>query len=82
MYVGIENNYLRLSQNNLLASEVKHVMRTPGRPKFALNVNKLNREEWNNLLAQFNLQLSDSPCEPIRSNLEVDVLSLCRLVER
>jgi len=82
MYVGIENNYLQLSQNNLLASEVKRVMRTPGRPKFALNVNKLDREEWNKLLAQFDLELSPSPCEPIRSNLEVDQLSLCRLVER
>jgi hypothetical protein len=81
-YVGIENNYLRLSQHNILASEVKRVMRTPGRPKFALNVNKLDREEWNKLLAQFDLELSASPCEPIRSNLEVDQLSLCRLVER
>src|SRR5215813_14596303 len=28
-YLGIENNYLQLSQNNKLAAEVKRIMRTP-----------------------------------------------------
>jgi len=81
-YVGIENNYLELSQSNKLAAEVKRVMRTPGRPKFALNVSELDRGKWNGLLAQFDLQLSATPCQPIRSNLEVHALSLCPLAER
>jgi hypothetical protein len=81
-YVGIENNYLELSQNNLLANEVKRLMRTPGRPKYVLNVNELDAAKWNDLLAQFGLQLSPRPCEPIHSNLEVHKLSLCLLAER
>jgi hypothetical protein len=80
--VGIENNYLRLSQNNKLAAEVRDVMRTPGHPKFLLNVDELDRKKWNDLLKQFGLQLSASPCEPIRSNLPPHALSLCPLVER
>jgi hypothetical protein len=81
-YVGIENNYLELSQNNLRANEVKRVMRTPGRPKYILNVNELDTAKWNDLLAQFGLQLSAQPCAPIHSNLEVHKLSLCLLSER
>jgi hypothetical protein len=81
-YVGIENNYLELSQNNLLANEVKRVMRTPGRPKYILNVNELDSQRWNALLFQFGLQLSTQPCQPIHSNLEVHKLSLCLLAER
>ena len=80
-YLGIENNYLELSQNNKLASEVKRLMRTPGRPKFVLNVNELDRTKWNDLLKQFGLQLSALPCQSIRSNLEVHVLSLCPLTD-
>jgi hypothetical protein len=80
-YLGIENNYLELSQNNKLASEVKRLMRTPGRPKFVLNVNELDKTKWNDLLKQFGLQLSALPCQPIRSNLEVHVLSLCPLTD-
>jgi hypothetical protein len=78
-YVGIENNYLRLSQNNKLASELKRVMRTPGRPKFLLNVDELDQGKWNELLAQFGLRLSDAPCQPIQSNLPGHALSLCPL---
>ncbi|HEY7296559.1 MAG TPA: hypothetical protein VH684_01375 [Xanthobacteraceae bacterium] len=81
-YVGIENNYLRLSQHNKLAAEVKDVMRIQGRPKFLLNVDELDRDKWNDLLKQFGLQLSASPCEPIRSNLPPHALSLCPLTER
>jgi hypothetical protein len=57
-------------------------MRTPGRPKFLLNVDELDRAKWNDLLEQFGLQLSASPCEPIRSNLPPHALSLCPLAER
>jgi hypothetical protein len=81
-YVGIENNYLRLSQNNKLAAEVKRVMRSPGRPKFLLNVDELDRGKWNGFLEQFGLQLSSSPCRPIESNLPPHALSLCPLAER
>jgi hypothetical protein len=81
-YVGIENNYLRLSKDNKLASELKRVMRSPGRPKFLLNVDELDLGKWNGLLAQFGLRLSDAPCQPIRSNLPGHALSLCPLAER
>jgi hypothetical protein len=81
-YLGIENNYLELSQSNKLTAEVKRLMRTPGRPKFVLSVSELDRGKGNGLLEQFDLQLSALPCQPIRSNLEVHALSLCRLAER
>jgi dolichyl-phosphate-mannose-protein mannosyltransferase len=79
-FLGIENNYLELSQNNTLTSEVKRLMRTPGRPKFVLGVGKINSDNMNSLLEQFGLRLSTLPCQPIRSNLEEEVLSLCRVV--
>ena len=81
-YVGIETDFLRLAQNNKLASEVKRVMRTPGRPKFVLNSNELDRNKMNGLLEHFDLKLGALPCQPIRSNLEVDRLSLCQLAGR
>jgi hypothetical protein len=81
-YVSIENNYLELSQNNILANEVKQIMRAPGRPKLVINVNELDRAKWNGLLAQFGLQLSEEPCQPIHSNLEDQKLSLCKAMER
>ena len=77
-YLGIENNYLELSQNNKLASEVKRIMRTPGRPKFVLSVDD-NSNKLNGLLGQFGLRLSALPCQPIWSNLEGHALSLCQV---
>jgi hypothetical protein len=77
-YVGIENNYLKLSQDNALASEVKRVMRTPGRPKFVL---KVDDAKLDGLLGQLGLKLSASPCQPIQSNLEGHALSLCRVAD-
>jgi hypothetical protein len=79
-YLGIENNYLELSQNNKLASEVKRLMQTPGRPKFVVSVGDFDRNGLNALLEQFGLRLSALPCQPIRSNLEVEALSLCPAV--
>lgn len=64
-YIGIENNYLELSQNNILASEVKRVMRTPGRPKFVVSVNAFNPDKLNALLQRFGLKLSGGACLPI-----------------
>ena len=76
-YLGIENNYLELSQNNKLATEVKRLMREPGRPKFVLNVDAFKPEKLNALLAHFGLKLSTSSCAPIRTNLIGHDLSLC-----
>ena len=76
-YLGIENNYLEISQNNILASEVKRLMRTPGRAKFVVSVGDLDVEKLNKLLANFDLRLSAAPCRPIHSNLEDQALSLC-----
>jgi hypothetical protein len=80
-YLGIENNYLELSQNNKLASEVKRIMRTPGRPKFVLSVDEFNGNKLNYLLGQFDLRLSALPCQPIWSNLEGHALSLCQVAD-
>jgi hypothetical protein len=76
-FLGIENNYLELSQNNKLASEVRRIMQTSGRPKFVLSVGEFNSNKMNSLLEQFGLRLSALPCQPIRSNLEEHALSLC-----
>ena len=76
-YLSIENNYLELSQNNKFATEVKRLMREPGRPKYVLNVDAFNPEKLNALLAHFGLKLSTSPCAPIRTNLIGHDLSLC-----
>jgi len=78
-YLGIENNYLELSQNNKLSSEVKRIMRTPGRPKFVLNVDAFNSDKLNALLGLFGLRLGALPCQPIWSNLKGHDLSLCRV---
>jgi hypothetical protein len=52
-------------------------MRTPGRSKFILSVGEFNSDALNSLLEQFDLKLSASPCQAIRSNLEEQALSLC-----
>jgi hypothetical protein len=83
-YLGIENNYLELSQTNTLASEVKRLMRTPGRPKFIVNLGEVDSAEVNALLKNFDLRLSLLPCLPIEQNLaddEGEALSLCPLVD-
>jgi hypothetical protein len=80
-YLGIENNYLELSQDNKLVSEVKRIMRTPGRPKFMLNVDEFNAGKLNRILGQLGLRLSASPCQPIWSNLDGHALSLCQVAD-
>jgi hypothetical protein len=80
-YVGIENNYLELSQNNRLAAEAKRIMRTPGRPRFIVNVDEFNSNKLNRILRLLGLRLSTSPCQPISSNLEGHALSLCRIAD-
>jgi hypothetical protein len=81
-YVGIENNYLELSQNNILASEVKRLMRTPGRPKFVLSIDEFDAGKLNKLLGRFGLKLGAPACQPIWSNLEGHDLSLCQVADR
>jgi hypothetical protein len=76
-YLGIENNYLELSQGNKLASEVKRLMRTPGRAKFVVSVGAFDGNKLDRLLGNFDLRLSTAPCRPIQSNLEDQALSLC-----
>lgn len=80
-YVGIENNYLEISQHNKLAEEVKAIMRAPGRSKYVLSVDQFNADKLNALLAHFDLKLSAMPCEPIETNLVGHALSLCRVAE-
>lgn len=80
-YLGIENNYLELSQRNQLVAEVKRIMRTPGRPRFILNVDEFNSNKLNRILELLGLRLNASPCQPISSNLEGHALSLCRIAD-
>ena len=80
-YLGIENNYLEISQHNLLAEKVKHIMREPGRPKFVLNVDRFDADKLNALLAHFDLKLGALPCLPIETNLEGHALSLCPVAD-
>lgn len=76
-YLGIENNYLQISQTNILAEEVKRLMRTPGPPKFVVSVGDFDAGKLNALLANFGLHLSAEPCRPIHSNIEDQAISLC-----
>jgi hypothetical protein len=77
-YLGIENNYLQISQTNKLAEEVKQLMRTPGPPKYVVSVGKFDPGKLNTLLANFGLRLTAAPCAPVHSNLEDQAVSLCR----
>jgi hypothetical protein len=79
-YIGIENNYLEISQHNRLAEAVKTIMSTPGRPKYAVRVDD-NADDLNRILARFGEKLSSEPCEPIRTNLTGYDLALCRVAE-
>jgi hypothetical protein len=80
-YLGIENNYLEISQDNKLARKVKDIMRTPGRPKFVLSVDAFNSDKLNALLARFGLHLGAGPCRPIETNLDGHALSLCPVAD-
>jgi hypothetical protein len=76
-FVGIENNFLTLSQNNKFVAEMNRLMRSPGRPKFILSVGDRDTDKLNRILQYFGLRLTGVPCQAIRSNLEEESLSLC-----
>jgi hypothetical protein len=78
-FVGIENNFLELSQNNRFVEEINRLMRSPGRPKFILSVGDLESDKLNKILQHFDLRLTGIPCQAIRSNLEEEALSLCEV---
>ncbi len=80
-YIGIENNYLEISQNNILADDVKRLMRAPGRPKFVVSVDAFNPQKLNALLGQFGQKLADKPCLPIETNLTGHDISLCPVAD-
>ena len=77
-YLGIENNYLQINQDNRLAAEVKRLMRTPGPPKYVVSVGPFDADKLNSLLADFGLRLAAEPCAPVQANIEDQALSLCR----
>lgn len=81
-FVGIENDFLELSQENLLVAKVRSLMRTPGRPKFIVSVGDFDRGRLDHVLGEFGLMLGRSPCEPIWSNLENPAMSICPAVPR
>lgn len=76
-FLGIENNFLKLSQDNALVAEIGRLMRTPGSPKFIVRVGKSDSDRLDDVLRHFDLQLAPTPCQPIISNLEEHPLSLC-----
>lgn len=76
-YLGIENNFLKLSQDNKLVSEVRRLMQIPGLPKFIVSVGAFDANRLNDVLRHFGLKLDPAPCRPITSNLEEHPLSLC-----
>jgi hypothetical protein len=81
-YVGINNNYLDLSQHNLQTAEVDKVMREKDRDKFVLSVGPVDTAALDLIAGRFGLALAQSPCLPVRTNLEGYDLALCRLVEQ
>jgi hypothetical protein len=80
-YVGINNNYLTVSQHNLLTAEVEKAMRESGRDKFIVSVGPVDLAALNATAGHFGLALASSPCLPVTTNLEGYDLALCRLVE-
>lgn len=76
-YLGLENNMLKLAQDNRLVAEIKHLMRTPGPRKFIVSVGDYDAAKLNGILRNFDLKLSAEPCQPIVSNLEEHPLSIC-----
>ena len=78
-FIGIENNFLELSQNNKFVEEINRLMRSPGRPKFILSVGDFESDKLNKILQHFDLRLTGAPCQAIRSNLEEETLSLCEV---
>jgi hypothetical protein len=81
-FLGIENDFLKLSQHNRLVSRVEALTRTPGRPKFIVSVGEFDGAALDRLLAHFDLALGRAPCQPILSNLENPALSICPAVPR
>ena len=79
-YLGIENNYLEIAQDNRLAAEVKRLMREPGRSKFVLSMGAWDEARLSHVLKRFGLKIDDLSCKPIWSNLQVHALSLCRII--
>ena len=81
-FIGIENDFLELDQDNLLVAKAKALMRTPDRPKFIVSVGEFDKGRLDEVLAQFNLTLRQASCRPIRTNLENPAMSICPTVPR
>lgn len=81
-FIGVENDFLELSQQNLLVARARSLMAARDRPIFIVGVGEPDPGELNDVLAQFGLTLGAAPCRPIRSNLENPALRLCPAVPR
>jgi hypothetical protein len=81
-FIGIENDFLELSQQNLLVAKARSLMAARDRPTFIVGVGEPDPGGLNDVLAQFGLTLGAGPCRPIRSNLENPALRLCPAVPR
>lgn len=81
-FIGIENDFLEVSQQNLLVAKARSLMAARDRPMFIVGVGEPDPGKLNEVLAQFGLALDAGPCRPIRSNLENPALRLCPAVPR
>ena len=81
-YIGIDNDFLELSQDNLLVAKVRALMRATDRPTFMVSVGAFDKDKLDGLLGQFDLALAPAPCRPIRTNLENPAISICATVQR
>jgi hypothetical protein len=81
-FIGIDNDFLELSQENLLVSRVRALMQTANRPTFIVSVGAFDGGKLDEVLAHFSRALGPSPCQPIWSNLENPALSICSTVPR
>jgi hypothetical protein len=57
-------------------------MRERGRDKFVLSVGPVDTAALDMIAGYFGLALAQSPCLPVRTNLEGYDLALCRLLEK
>jgi hypothetical protein len=75
-YLGIENNFLTLSQSNLLTAEIERLLRSLG-PKYIVSVGTFDAHRLEAILLHYGLRLGPAPCQLIQSNLEEAPLALC-----
>ena len=78
-FVSPDNNFLHFTQANLLERRIADIIREHAGPMYSLDYR--DQDQARAVLAHYGLARDLSSCKPIRSNLDFDMLRLCR-VER